>query len=98
MQTVGVGNGQGGRWWQSSHWQRSPNAPPDFLPLANLLLWSQPRYQTPPQVLDPRTQNPRSHHDPWIAGLRGQCFVGLVVRGEAGGRYLNSSHVYDLPL
>ena len=52
----------------------------------------------PPQVLDPRTQNPRSHHDPWIAGLRGQCFVGLVVRGEAAGRYLNSSHVYDLPL
>ena len=54
---------------------------------------------TRPQILDPPAPKiPSPHHDPRIAGLRGQCFVGLVVRGEAAGRYLNSSHVYDLPL
>ena len=99
MQTVGVGSGEGG-WWQSRDWQPFPDAPPDFLPLANLptTLVTEPQIPDQTQVLDPRPQNPSSHHEPRIAGLRGQCFVGLVVRGEAGGRYLNSSHVYDLPL
>ena len=69
-------------------------------PLANPPPCSGHSPDTRPQVLDPPAPKiPTSpHHDPRIAGLRGQCFVGLVVRGEAAGRYLNSSHVYDLPL
>ena len=43
-------------------------------------------------------RNPCSHHDQRIVGLRGQCFVGLVVSRGGWRRYLNSSHVYDLPL
>ena len=85
MQTVGVGSGQGGRW-QCCSKAGTGNHPPMHrqisspLPTYPLTLVTEPQIPDQTQVLDPRPQNPSSHHEPRIAGLRGQCFVGLVVR------------------